>query len=68
MSLNKVILKRSEKVSNALETLKANRRFSQDKVTYGLDRVDRYVEDVEGDWLENWSEEDEEGSGTALAL
>jgi hypothetical protein len=68
MSLNKVILKRSEKVSNALETLKANRRFSQDKVNYGLDRVDRYVEDVEGDWLENWSEEDEECSGTALAL
>jgi hypothetical protein len=68
MSLNKVILKRSEKVSNALETLKANRRFSQDKVSYGLDRVDRYVEDVEGDWLENWSEEYEAGSGTALAL
>jgi hypothetical protein len=61
MSLNKVILKRSEKVSNALETLKANRRFSQDKVNYGLDRVGRYVEDVEGDWLENWSEEDDCG-------
>ncbi len=62
MSLNKVILKRSEKVSNALETLKANRQFSQDKVTYGLDRVDRYVENVEGDWLENWSSEGMEGS------
>jgi hypothetical protein len=56
--------KQSKKVRNALETLKANRRFSQDKVTYGLDRVDRYVEDVKGDWLENWSEEDAEGSIT----
>jgi hypothetical protein len=68
MSLNKVILKRSEKVSNALETLKANRQFSQDKITYGLHHVDRYVDDVEGDWLENWSEEDAEDSGTTLTL
>jgi hypothetical protein len=62
MSLNSAILQRSEKVSNALETLKATRRFSQDKVTDGLYRVDRYVEDVEGDWLENWSNEGLEGS------
>jgi hypothetical protein len=49
--------KQSEKVRNALKTLEVSRRFSQDKMTYGLGRVDRYVEDVEGDWLEKWAEE-----------
>jgi hypothetical protein len=49
--------KQSEKVCNALEMLKANRRFSQDKVTCGLERIDRYVDDVEGDWLEKWAED-----------
>ena len=50
--------KQSEKVRNALKTLEVSRRFSQDKMTYGLGRVDRYVEDVEGDWLEKWAEDD----------
>jgi hypothetical protein len=49
--------KQSEKVRNALKTLEVSRRFSQDKMTYGLERVDRYVEDVEGDWLEKWAED-----------
>jgi hypothetical protein len=50
--------KQSEKVCNALEMLKANRRFSQDKVICGLERIDQYVKDVEGDWLEKWAEDD----------
>jgi hypothetical protein len=48
--------KHSEKVLNALETLKSNRQFSQEKVIYGLRRVDRYIENVESDWLEQWPE------------
>jgi hypothetical protein len=58
--------KQSEKVRNALKTLEASQRFSQDKMTYGLGRVDRYIEDVEGDWLEQWSDKDSENlSSTA---
>jgi hypothetical protein len=49
--------KQSEKVRNALKTLEVSRRFSQDKMTYGLGRVDRYVDDVESDWLEKWAED-----------
>jgi hypothetical protein len=59
MSLEKVILNQSNKVSNALETLAAIRKYSNDKMSHGLGRVDLYVEDVEGDWLEEWSDPEE---------
>jgi hypothetical protein len=57
MNLEQAILSQSKKVDRALETLKANRRYQQDKLTLGLDRVDPYVEDIEGDWLNNWTDE-----------
>jgi hypothetical protein len=60
MNLEQAILSQSKKVDSALETLKANRRYQQDKLTLGLDRVDRYVEDIDGDWLDNWTDESEE--------
>jgi hypothetical protein len=58
MNLEQAILSQSKKVDRALETLRANRRYQQDKLTLGLDRVDRYVEDVEGDWLDDGIDED----------
>ncbi len=57
MNLEQVILSQSKKVDSALETLKANRRYQQDKLTLGLDRVEQYVEDIEGDWLDDWTDE-----------
>jgi hypothetical protein len=60
MNLEQAILSQSKKVDSALETLRANRRYQQDKLTVGLDRVERYVEDVEGDWLDDWTDEAEE--------
>jgi hypothetical protein len=63
MNLERVILSQSEKVDSALETLKANRRYQQNKLTHDLERVDLYVDDVQGDWLDNWTdsaEDDEE--------
>jgi hypothetical protein len=56
MNLEQAILSQ-KKVDRALETLRANRRYQQDKLTLGLDRVERYVEDVEGDWLDDWTDE-----------
>ena len=56
MSLDKVILDQQTKVNIALETLAANRQYSEDRSTYGLERVNRYIEDIEGDWLEQWPE------------
>jgi hypothetical protein len=57
MNLEQAIFSQSKKVDSALETLRANRRYQQDKLTIGLDRVERYVEDVEGDWLDDWTDE-----------
>jgi hypothetical protein len=58
VNLDEITLKQGGKVSHGLETLKAIRQFSQDKVTYGLGHVDRCIEDIEGDWLEQWSDKD----------
>lgn len=57
MNLEQAILSQNKNIDRALETLRANRRYQQDKLTVGLDRVVRYVEDVEGDWLDDWDEE-----------
>ena len=57
MNLEQVILSQSKKVDRALETLRANRRYQQDQLTLGLDRVEQYVEEVEGDWLDDWTDE-----------
>ena len=53
--LDRAILSQSKKVARALETLKANRRSQQDRLTLGLDRVELYAEDIEGDWLDDWT-------------
>jgi hypothetical protein len=57
MNLEQAILSQIKKVDRALETLRANRKYQQDKLTLGLVRVDRYVEDIEGGWLDDWTDE-----------
>jgi hypothetical protein len=68
MSLESVILNRSQKVESALDTLKANRKYRQDKRTHGVERVNLYIEDVEGDWLENWSDSDQPSKSTQSGI
>lgn len=53
--LDWAILSQSKKVNVALETLKANRRSQQDYLTLGWERIEQYVEDIEGDWLDDWT-------------
>jgi hypothetical protein len=43
----------SQRINIALEALQAIRQYRRDKRTHGMDRVSLYIEDVEGDWLEN---------------
>jgi hypothetical protein len=64
MNLEQVILSQSKKVDSALATLKANRRYQQDKLAHDLDRVDLYVDGVEGDWLDNWTDSAEDDGET----
>jgi hypothetical protein len=70
MSIENSILDREETekhesavVSNALLSLKAARKMQREKRTYGADHVHLYYEDVEGDWLEKWGEDDSEVEG-----
>jgi hypothetical protein len=64
MSLDNVILNRSKKVDSALETLSANRKYRQEKRTHGIERVNLYVEDAEGEWLENWIDTEQSSTDT----
>ena len=48
------------------ESLEVARKMQQDWLTYGLDFVDRYVEDLEGDWLENWGKDEENSAIESL--
>jgi antitoxin ParD1/3/4 len=59
MNLEQVILSQNAKVNSALETLKANRKYQQDRLIYGDDRVFLYVDNVDGDWLTDWTNETE---------
>jgi hypothetical protein len=47
----------SDKFQQAMEALEKARQMQRDRLRFGLDFVNLYVEDVEGDWLENWGEE-----------
>ncbi len=59
MSLEDAILNQSQKEASATDLLRAARKYRNDKLTHGLERVNLYVEDVEGPWLENWSDSGE---------
>ena len=37
----------------------ASRALQKTKLKEGVEGIERYVEDVEGDWLENWSDNEE---------
>ena len=44
----------SKKVCDVLTALKFARDFQKAKAVYGSKRVDLYVKDVEGYWLDEW--------------
>ena len=48
----------SAQVQDLTEALTAARRMQQDWLNYGLNFVHIYVEDVEGDWLETWGDDE----------
>lgn len=49
-------------VESSLLSLKAIRTYQRDRRTNGVKRVELYYEDIEGDWLETWGDEDEDNS------
>ena len=55
----------SSKLPSFAEALAAARQMQQDWLEHGVDFVDLYVEDVDGDWLEEWNEDELAGNGSA---
>jgi len=49
-----------ERLEEFIQLLESSRQLQQDILTCGLDAAYLYVEDVEGDWLENWDEDEED--------
>lgn len=47
-----------ERLETFFHAVEEAQRFQDDLLKYGLEAVHLYVEDVEGDWLEQWQEED----------
>lgn len=47
-----------EKLEDFIQLLESSRQLQQDILTRGLDAAYLYVDDVDGDWLENWDEEE----------
>ncbi|WP_193194779.1 hypothetical protein [Nostoc sp. MG11] len=56
---------RIDKFAEALETA---RQMQQNWLTYGLDFVNFYVEDVDGDWLETWGHDEILGNSQLDAI
>lgn len=49
-----------DKVKKVFQSLQAARMLQRDRLMFGVGRVNRYVEDVDGDWLEKWGEDEVE--------
>jgi hypothetical protein len=56
----KINTTRQDRVKTALDSLRVARILQRDRQIYGTARVNRYVEDVDGDWLEKWGEDKED--------
>lgn len=45
-----------KKTSKAMQALSRARALNRSRRDFGLDGIRHHVRDVDGDWLENWSE------------
>ncbi|GAA6620410.1 hypothetical protein [Scytonema sp. NUACC26] len=48
-----------DKLSKVLQAVEKAQKLQDDRIEFGLDHVNLYVDDVEGDWLETWDEDEE---------
>ncbi|MEH2069956.1 MAG: hypothetical protein V7K47_17650 [Nostoc sp.] len=55
-------------INNFVEALATARQMQQNWLTYGVDFVNFYVEDVEGDWLETWGNDEILGNSRLDAI
>jgi len=60
MAISSITFSDKERLEKVWQSLQAAQKLQNDRLTFGLDHVKLYVEDVEGDWLERWGEDEEE--------
>lgn len=48
---------KQQRISGAREALHRARALRSSRRTLGVDGICQHVKDVDGDWLENWSDE-----------
>ncbi|MGB3514606.1 MAG: hypothetical protein WBA93_36430 [Microcoleaceae cyanobacterium] len=53
-------LSNQERLEKVWQALQAAQQLQEDRLSWGINHVNLYVENVDGDWLENWGEEEEE--------
>jgi hypothetical protein len=51
---------RQQRLASFLESVKAAQQLEDDIRKYGLEAADLYFEDIDGDWLETWGDDDDE--------
>ena len=60
MGIQSITFSDKERLEKVWESLQAAQKLQDDRLTFGIDHVNLYVENVDGDWLERWGEEEEE--------
>ncbi len=48
-----------DKLSKVLQAVEKAQKLQDDRIKFGLDHVNLYVDDLEGDWLETWDDDEE---------
>jgi hypothetical protein len=57
-----------DKIKKALELLEDAQLYERDRMIWGVNRVYRHVEGVDGDWLEKWGEDEENEERAPVAV
>ncbi|MBS9390530.1 MAG: hypothetical protein HEQ33_17170 [Dolichospermum sp. WA123] len=58
--INQEITERQKRLEQFLQHLESARQLEDDIMKYGLEAADLYFEDIDGDWLETWGDDEDE--------
>ncbi|MBK1989936.1 hypothetical protein A0J48_020780 [Sphaerospermopsis aphanizomenoides BCCUSP55] len=62
--VNEKLTDRQQRLKTVLRNLEAARQLEDDIMKYGLDAAYLYCDNVDGDWLETWGDDEEENIST----
>ncbi|MEA5552981.1 hypothetical protein VB713_18715 [Anabaena cylindrica UHCC 0172] len=58
--VNQKITDRQQRLENFLQSVEAAQKLQNDIMKYGLNAAYLYCDDVDGDWLETWGDDNDE--------